>query len=73
MTNYDEKPKRTPESAARHAPCPLCGAQDYEWGHPGSQGGVYYVPEGVMFGLGQGEALALRKCIKCGNVQIFIK
>jgi ribosomal protein S27E len=73
MTDYDEKPKRTPENAFRNAPCVMCGEQEYVWGHPGSQGGVYFVPEGTSFGFGQGQGLVARKCMRCGNVQLFIR
>ncbi len=73
MTDFDEKPKRTVEHDTRHAPCPICGEQEYEWGHPGSSGGVYYLTEGAHFGLGMGEALQARKCLNCGNVQLFIR
>lgn len=73
MTDYDEKPKRSPESANRYAPCPICGEQEYDWGHPGSNGGVYYLPENASFGWGMGEALVARKCLQCGNIQLFIR
>jgi hypothetical protein len=67
----DAKPKRglNPQTA----PCPICHATDYEWGKPGSEGGLYFVPEGTWFGFGQGEPLRLRKCLSCGNVQIFLR
>lgn len=72
MTDYEEKPKRS-SGGNRYAPCPICGEQEYDWGHPGSQGGVYYLPENASFGFGMGEALAARKCLQCGNVQLFIR
>jgi hypothetical protein len=70
----DEKPKRSKSSSPRdNTPCPICGDTHYEWGHPGSSGGVYFLPEGASFGFGAGQSLEARKCLRCGNVQIFIK
>jgi hypothetical protein len=70
---YDEKPKRGLESDSREAPCHICSSTSYEWGKPGSEGGVYYLQEGSIFGFGMGEPLAARKCLRCGNVQLFIR
>jgi hypothetical protein len=54
-------------------PCPVCDGVDFEWGTPGSEGGVYFVPEGGLFGFGSGQGLWARKCLNCGNVLLFIK
>lgn len=69
----DEKPKRTPYYGPENTPCPICGEVNYEWGKMGSQGGLYYLPEGAWFGFGMGEPLRARKCLRCGNVQVFLK
>ena len=69
----EEKPKRTPSRDPQTIPCPICGEKAYEWGTPGSQGGVYFLPQGAMYGFGGGEGLIARKCLSCGNVQFFIK
>ncbi len=54
-------------------PCPICSDSNYEWGTPGSSNGLYYVPPGGIFGFGGGEGLWARKCLSCGNVQLFSK
>jgi hypothetical protein len=71
--NYEEKPKRGIPTSNREAPCSICNGRDYEWGKPGSEGGLYYLPEGAVFGFGMGERLGARKCLSCGNVQLFIR
>jgi hypothetical protein len=73
MRMTEEKPKRKPKYDPNTIPCPVCGETDYEWGTPGSDGGVYYLPQGAIFGFGGGEGLAARKCLACGNMQLFIK
>lgn len=69
----DEKPKRGAYTSPREATCPICGAAQYEWGRPGSEGGLFFLPEGAIFGLGMGERLSARKCRECGNVQFFVR
>lgn len=69
----DENPERTPKQDPNSLPCPICGETRYEWGTPGSEGGVYFVPDGSIYGFGGGEGLAARKCLSCGNMQLFIK
>lgn len=59
--------------APQEKPCPICSGSHYEWGTPGSSNGVYYVPPGGIFGFGGGEGLWARKCLSCGNVQLFSK
>ncbi|MCU0498893.1 MAG: hypothetical protein MUF87_16195 [Anaerolineae bacterium] len=73
MDYEGEKPKRTYAEDSRANLCLFCGGDEYEWGHPGSQGGVYFLPQGAIFGFGLGEALDARKCLGCGNVQLFTK
>lgn len=70
---YDEKPKRSPRYNPDTSPCVICGGADYEWGHPGSQGGVYFLAGETWFGFGAGEPLRARKCLRCGNVQLFVR
>ncbi len=71
--SHHEKPKRGLNNSPKDSPCVICGEEDYEWGHPGSQGGVYYVPISSRFGFGMGEPLRARKCLHCGNIQLFLK
>lgn len=73
MDYEGEKPKRHYNQDLREGACLICGEHGYEWGYPGSQGGVYFLPEGAIFGFGLGEALIARKCLGCGNVQLFVK
>lgn len=68
-----EQPERSERANARHGACQVCGGTSYQWGHPGSDGGVYFLPEDAMFGWGSGEALVARKCLECGSVQLFLK
>jgi len=60
-------------SALSTYPCPVCDGVDFEWGTPGSEGGVYFVPDGNIFGFGGGQGLWARKCLTCGNVLLFVK
>jgi len=69
----EEKPKNLESDPRETTPCHICGSTRYEWGHPGSQGGVYFMPQGAIHGWGGGQPLEARKCLRCGNVQIFIK
>lgn len=70
----DEKPKRGEEPyTLKTYPCPVCGGTHFTWGTPGSNGGVYFVPEGKLFGFGGGKGLMLRECNQCGNVLWFTK
>jgi hypothetical protein len=75
MNDYNEKPKRGfgGGDPREEAACPICGGTSYEWGKPGSDGGLYYLPQGAIYGFGMGEPLAARKCLSCGNLQIFIR
>jgi hypothetical protein len=72
MYDADEKPKRGINDP-RDAACQVCGVANYEWGKPGTEGGLYFLPEGAIFGFGMGERLAARKCLNCGNIQFFIR
>ena len=56
-------------------PCGVCAAQSYEWGQLTSNGGVWYAPEAdsVSGGIFGGKRLAVRLCLECGNVQIFLR
>ena len=69
----DEAPKPIRKHDPNTIPCLICGETNYEWGTPGSDGGVYYVPQGGIFGFGSGQGLVARKCLSCGNMQLFIK
>lgn len=69
----EEKPKRGMPTTDREAACLICSGTHYEWGKGGSEGGLYFLPEGAIFGFGMGEHLAARKCLNCGNVQWFIR
>ena len=57
----------------QNKPCPVCSGTQYEWGTPGTSDGLYYIAPGSVFGFGGGEGLWARKCMTCGNVQLFSK
>ena len=69
----DKKSNLKSKHALQKTPCHICGETKYEWGRPGSTGGVYFLPQGTMFGFCSGEGLFARKCLSCGNMQLFIK
>src|SRR5262245_40055008 len=50
-------------------PCPICGGTEFEWGRPGGQ--VFYIP-GDRWWTGKGrQAIRLRRCLQCNNLQQF--
>ena len=55
--------------------CAICGSTNFEWGKLTSNGGVWYAPEAdsVSGGIFGGKRLAVRLCLECGNVQIFLQ
>lgn len=61
----EEKPKRG-ESAYRR-PCLICDGTAYEWGKYNQNGFVMWNFMGLMGGQ------RARRCLRCGNVQIFQK
>jgi hypothetical protein len=62
---------------AEHRPCPCCGSQSYAWGwlSEGRGEARFLEDDGSLLhelGLG-GERLRARKCLRCGNLQLFAR
>ena len=55
--------------------CAICGSKSFEWGKLTSNGGVWYAPEAdsVSGGIFGGKRLAIRLCLDCGNMQVFLR
>ncbi len=69
--DYDDKPKRG--GTVQEQPCPICGNADYEWGNFGERNTRYYIPPGGVYGFGSGQYTEARKCLTCGNLQLFTR
>lgn len=69
----EEKPKSDFSDPREDNPCIICGGTSYQWGRARAEGGVVFVPEGEAFGFGGGIWLDGRKCVRCGNVQLFTR
>lgn len=70
----EEKPRRRSLHKPDDFPCPICGESDFEWGYPkGNRGAAILFSEkqGVDRWKIQGDKMRARKCLSCGNVQLF--
>ncbi len=50
--------------------CPVCGGENFEWGHLGGQ--AYYVPGQNIWRLGRNyQYMRVRRCLTCNNLLVF--
>lgn len=71
---FDEKPKRKPQESdtSRNIPCVICNGVNYEWGRVAANQRLVFLPRGTWGGFGLGQRLEARKCLRCGNIQLFV-
>lgn len=53
--------------------CPTCGGRSYSWGALRAQG-INFIPDEASLlqkAFGFGSSLRARRCLGCGNIQIF--
>jgi hypothetical protein len=55
----------------RIKPCHICGAAEYVWGVLGSNGGVWYQKQDVLFPASY--PITARLCTECGNIELFFQ
>lgn len=73
---FDEKPKRQGNDPflsheAHNSECIICGNATYEWGRVAGHSRTVYLPYGTWGGIGLGQTIHTRKCLRCGNLQMF--
>jgi hypothetical protein len=65
-----EKPKHSNKPNSQYAPCHICESTDFQWGK--LWGTEFFLRDGAEL-FERGKRLQARKCIICGNVQLFTK